>query len=63
MKMKEMLFVVKVFVTVPKSLENNVGELEIRGRMETIETTSLLKSAHPRRHAPTLAPMKNQLLK
>ena len=37
--------VVGVLGMVPKSLENRLGELNIRGRIKTIQTTALLKSA------------------
>ena len=31
--------------TIPRGLEISLGELEIRGRIETIQTTALLRSA------------------
>ena len=37
--------VVEAFGTVPKNLEKGQGELEIRGRIETSQTPTLLKSA------------------
>ena len=37
--------VVGVLGTVPKDLERRIEELEIRGRIDTIQTTALLRSA------------------
>ena len=43
--MKVVPIVIGVLGTVPKSLEKNLGELEVRGRIETIQSTALLGSA------------------
>ena len=40
-----MLIEIGVLGTVHKDLEEEVEELDIRGQVETIETTALLKSA------------------
>ena len=45
MKVKVIPIVINALGTVPKGLEKNLGELEIRGRIETIKATALLKSA------------------
>ena len=44
-KVKVVPIVIGAFGKVPKALENNLGELEIRGRIETLQTTALLGSA------------------
>ena len=44
-KVTVILIVVGAFETVPKVLEKRFGELEIRGRVGTIQTTTLLRSA------------------
>ena len=51
MKMTEIpIKVIGALGTVLKGLEKRLDELEIRGRIETIQTTELLKSARiPRR--------------
>ena len=50
--------------TVPKNMEKNLKELKIRGRIETIQTTVLQKSARIpgdlRRLAVTQTPVKDQ---
>ena len=45
MKMKVVPIVIGALGTVPKALEKDLGELEIRGIIETIQTTVLLGSA------------------
>ena len=45
MKVKVVPIVIGALETIPKALEKNLGELEIRGRIETIQTTALLGSA------------------
>ena len=45
MKVTVMPFVAGGLRLVPKELEKRFGELEIRGRIETLQTTVLLKSA------------------
>ena len=45
MKVKVIPIVVGAHGTVPINLEKRVGDLEIRGRIETIQTTALLQSA------------------
>ena len=48
--MKVIPIVVGALETVPINLEKRLGDLEIRGRIETIQTTALLQSARiPRR--------------
>ena len=50
MKGKVVPIVIGALGTVPKALGKNLGELDIRGRIETIQTTALLGSARiPRR--------------
>ena len=39
------LIVVRALGMVPKGLERELKELEIRGRIKTIQTTALLRSA------------------
>ena len=43
------LIVVGALETVFKGLKDKFGELKIRGRIKTIQTTALLKSARIRR--------------
>ena len=45
MKMTVIPIVVGALGTVPKGMEKRLGELEIRGRIEAIQTTAVLKSA------------------
>ena len=45
MKVKIVPIVIGALGTIPKVLGKNVGEMEIRGRIETIHTTTLLGSA------------------
>ena len=45
MMVKFVPIVIGALGTVPKGLEKNLSELEIKGRIETIQTTALLKSA------------------
>ena len=45
MKVKVVPNVIGAIGTVPKGLEKSLSELEIKGRIETIQTTALLKSA------------------
>ena len=45
MKMVLIPIVNRELGTIPKSLEKREEDLEIRGQMETIETTALLRSA------------------
>ena len=50
MRVKMIPIVVGALGTVPINLEKRLEELEIRGRIETIQTTALLQSARiPRR--------------
>ena len=50
MKLKVIPIVIGALGTVPKGLERGLENLEIRGRIETIQTIALLKSARiPRR--------------
>ena len=44
--------VIGVLVTIPKNLEKILEKLEIRGRIETIQTTALLRSARIPRRIP-----------
>ena len=39
----KMPIVVRILGTVPKGLEKNLGEMEIRGRTDTKQTAALLK--------------------
>ena len=48
MRMKVIPIVIGALGTVPKGLEKSLSELEIKGRIETIQTTALLKSARIR---------------
>ena len=43
---------VGMFGIVPKCLERRLGELEIRGRIKTIQTTGVLKSARILKRVP-----------
>ena len=45
MRVKVVPIVIGDLGTIPRALEKNLGELEIRGRIETIQTTALLRSA------------------
>ena len=45
MRVKVLPIVIGALGKVPKGLERSLDELEIRGRIETIQTTALLKSA------------------
>ena len=45
MRVKVVPIVIGALGTVPKGLEKSLSELEIKGRIETIQTTALLKSA------------------
>ena len=45
MKVTMTLIVGRAFGTVPKNLEKRLCEIEIGGRIETIQTTAVLKSA------------------
>ena len=45
MKVTVILIVVGALVTVPKGLDKRLDDLKIRERMDTIQTTALLKSA------------------
>ena len=45
MRVKVIPFVVGALGTVPKCLEKRLEDLEIRGSIETIQTTALLHSA------------------
>ena len=45
MRVKVVPIVIGALGTVPKGLERSLDELEIRGRIETIQTTALLRSA------------------
>ena len=45
MKVTVIPIVIGVLGTVPKGLESRLEELEIRGRMETIQTTASLESS------------------
>ena len=45
MRVKVIPIVIGALGTIPKGLEKSLDELEIRGRIETIQTTALLRSA------------------
>ena len=45
MKVTIISIVIGVFGTVTKGLLKGLGELEVGGRMETIQTTALLRTA------------------
>ena len=45
MRVKFVPIVIGDLGTVPKGLEKSLSELEIKGRIETIQTTALFKSA------------------
>ena len=45
MRVKVVPIVIGALGTIPKGLEKSLSELEIKGRIETIQTTALLKSA------------------
>ena len=45
MRVKVVPIIIGALGTVPKGLEKSLSELEIKGRIETIQTTALLKSA------------------
>ena len=45
MKVKVLPIVVGALRTIPKSLEDRLNKLEIRGRIKTIQTTALFRSA------------------
>ena len=45
MRVKVVPIVIGALGTVPKNLEKSLSELKIKGRIETIQTTALLKSA------------------
>ena len=47
---------------VPKGLELRLGELEMRGRIETIQPTALLSPGDLKRPAVTLIPVKTTIL-
>ena len=52
MRVKVIPIVVGALGTIPKSLEKRLEDLEIRGRIETIQTTALLQSARIPRRVP-----------
>ena len=55
--------VIPALGTVPDKMEKKLDEQETRGRIETIQTTSLLKLARDlRRFAVTETPVKNHQL-
>ena len=45
MKVTVISIIVGALGTIPKKLEKHLGEQEIRGRIKSIKTTALLKSA------------------
>ena len=45
MKVAVIPIIIRVFRIISKNVEKKIGELDIQGRSETVQTTSLLKSA------------------
>ena len=63
MKVTMIAIVIGALSTVTKGLIQGLEELEIRGRVGTIQTTALLRTARiVRRLAVTQTPVKNHLL-